>query len=171
VDDFSQILSIEYPAVTISNDDVPTYLEPEDWQDDYEASGVVYLLLPNHTPAATETMRITYTAPYVWASSATETPSKHFYAICALAAAYCCRAIAATYSNTSDPTINVDSVAHTTRAQEFRANAKEFEKVYRQALGLDGSGDVAASAAGAFADWDTAPTWPAGRNYVYHRNR
>ena len=64
VDGVSQVTEIEYPAVTIASGDLPQYMEPGDWQDDYEVAAVVYLLLLNHTPAATETMRITYTVPY-----------------------------------------------------------------------------------------------------------
>lgn len=56
VDGFSHIVSIEYPAATIASDETPQYLEPEDWDDDYWASSTRYLFLPNHSPAATETM-------------------------------------------------------------------------------------------------------------------
>lgn len=69
----SQITQIEYPAAAIASDETPAYLDPEDWQDDFWAllSTVQtrYLWLPNHAPAATETMRITYTAPYAWSAS------------------------------------------------------------------------------------------------------
>ena len=171
VDDFSQIVAIEYPAAVVASDELPQYLEPEDWRDDYEASSVVYLLLPNHAPAATEKLRVTYTAPHVFTSAATTTPTQHFYAICYLAAAYCCRAIAASYSNTSDSTISADSVAHTSKAGEFSRRAAEFAKLYREALGLDGGKSKTERPAAAFVDWDTSPSWPAGRDYVYHRNR
>ena len=73
VDGFSRIEEIEYPAATVASDETPVYLERESWRDDYEASSVVYLYLPRHAPAATETMRITYVAPYVWAVSSTTT--------------------------------------------------------------------------------------------------
>ncbi|MBU2072767.1 MAG: hypothetical protein KKA68_21240 [Gammaproteobacteria bacterium] len=72
---FSQVLSIEYPAATIASDEMPIYLEPEDWQDNYwaEISSVHtrHIYLPNHAPAATETMRITYTLPYLWTAGGT----------------------------------------------------------------------------------------------------
>lgn len=66
-DEFSTISAIEYPAQAVSSDEYPVYLDTEDWrQDYYDSSNVRYLFLPNHAPAATETMRITYTAPYQW---------------------------------------------------------------------------------------------------------
>jgi len=73
VEGFSQIVKIEYPAATVASDEAPTYLEPEDWDDNYwDASGaspVRYLYLPNHAPAATQKMRILHTAPYSWTAS------------------------------------------------------------------------------------------------------
>jgi hypothetical protein len=71
VDDFSRVLSIQYPASAISADEVPVYLDPVDWDDDYYDGSTRYLFLPNHSPAAAESMRIRYTAPYLWAASAT----------------------------------------------------------------------------------------------------
>lgn len=70
VEGLSRISMIEYPAAVIASDGVPVYLADEDFQDDFWAllSTVQtrYLYLPSHAPAATETMRISYTAPYAW---------------------------------------------------------------------------------------------------------
>lgn len=71
---FSRIEAIEYPAPTIASDESPVYLGAEDWNEDYWASDLRYLFLPNHAPAATEKMRIRYTVPYKWVSG-TETTS------------------------------------------------------------------------------------------------
>lgn len=76
VEGLSRIQQIEYPMAVIASDELPQYLSDTDWQDDYWAllSTVQtrYLFLPNHAPAATETMRITYTAPYAWSASGTD---------------------------------------------------------------------------------------------------
>jgi len=70
----SRVLGIEYPAAVIASNGYPVYLEPRDWQDDYWAVDKRYLFLPNHSPAATETIRISYSVPWAWtASSTTET--------------------------------------------------------------------------------------------------
>lgn len=69
----SFIKSIQYPAPTIASDEVPVFLEDEDYDDDYWQGGLRYLFLPNHAPGATETMRIEYTASYPWSKSATAT--------------------------------------------------------------------------------------------------
>jgi hypothetical protein len=156
VEGFSRITEIEYPAATIANDDTPNYLEPDDFRDDYWAS-----------PAATESMRITYTVPWAWTSSPlqTTTPAQDFNAICYLAASLCCRAMAARFAQIGDTTIAADSTAHTTKSGEFARRAKEFEALYIQHMNLDDKGE---RAAGEFVDWDTEPAWPASRQFIFH---
>jgi len=73
VEGFSRVMEIEYPAVTIASDQTPVYLQPEDYRDDYWQGGDRYLFLPNHSPAATETMRIKFGVPYDWTASTVAT--------------------------------------------------------------------------------------------------
>lgn len=218
---FSQVLAIEYPAASVASDETPVYLEPEDWDDGFETDGDVYLYLPRHTPAATESFRVRYTAPYDWTAGtvtvavvqathgfapndyvykestnvwyeaddvklathkvtavpdagnftaavlAVDPPAQDFFAICHLAAGLCCQAIAARYSRTNDSTINADSVDHRSRADMFASRAKEFIKLYERHLGLGEKG-AGSRPAGEFVDWDTAPGWPSGRQFVFH---
>lgn len=172
VEDFSSITRIEYPAQAIADDEIPQYLGKEDWRDDYWQGGTRYLFLPNHSPAATETMRIEYTIPYVWTDPGggeqTTTPAQDFYAICHLAAGLCCQAIAAKYSRTSDSTITADSARHTSRAAEFARRAREYISFYENHLGLGDAGADTIKGAGEFVDMDTAPSWPTGRRYLFH---
>lgn len=168
---FSQIVSIEYPAATVASDETPPMLEPEDWDADYWAGGVRYLYLPNHAPAATEKIRVRYTAPYAWATSAVDVPPAHFYAVCNLAAGLTAEAIANKYSRTSDSTIAADSVDHLSRADQWSRRARELIKAYQDQLGIssgDGDGGTTGQPAGEFVDWDTQP---AGRQYLYHGGR
>lgn len=72
-DSFSRIRSISYPAAVVASDESPHYLEPEDWDEDFYAGGTRYLFLPNHSPAATETFRVRYSAPYAWSAGTTTT--------------------------------------------------------------------------------------------------
>ncbi len=48
-------------------------MDAADWDQEYISGGVRYLWLPNHAPAATETIRIAYTAAYAWAAGSTTT--------------------------------------------------------------------------------------------------
>lgn len=223
IEGFSQIVSIQYPAPTVADDEPPIYLEPGDWNDDYWAASVRYLFLPNHAPAATETLRIRYTAPYDWsASTITEAvakvahgllvndylykedltwyeatdpriathrvtavadvdnytrallqadpPPMDFFAVCYLAAGICAQAIATRYSRSADSTISADSVDHLSKADQWSRRAREYIGEYEKALGISGGedGGPQQEAAGEFVDWDTAPSWPANRDYLFH---
>lgn len=174
VDGFSRVLSIEYPAATIANDEVPQYLEPEDWRDDYEASGTKYLFLPNHAPASTEDMRIKYTIPYAWSSDSVTTPDDDFYAICHLIAGLCCQTIATKFARTSDSTITGDAVDHSGRFERFRSMATDFFKRYYEHIGVKqdaGGAQPMEKPAGTWVDWNTSPDWPANRQYLFRNQR
>jgi len=160
---FSQVLSIQYPAPTVASDEAPVYLEPDDWDADYWDGSVRYIYLPNHAPAATEAMRIRYTAPYTDAGSGYDFPSAHFYAVCNLAASFCCRAISNKYSRTNDASIAADSVNHMSRAEEWSRRAGSLFRMYRDELNITGR---AGGAAGQFVDWDTKPS--GNRQWLYH---
>lgn len=69
VEGFSRIDAIEYPAPTVASDEAPTYLDPEDWDDDYWDASKRYLYLPHHAPATGDKMRIRYTVPWLWVDS------------------------------------------------------------------------------------------------------
>ena len=227
-ENFSNIMSIEYPAATIASNERPQYLFDGDWRQDYLVNGDHYLYLPNHSPASTEEMRILYSRPYLWTESTSTTavsqtahgfseddyvylnssetwvaaterdgthivsavadvdnftaailqvdiPTQHFWGFCNLVACFYCRAIAAKYSRTNDATIAADSVAHTTRAPQFREQADEFCAIYRASVGLPpidaATGAPRTQPASSYADLDTAPGWKAGRQYIFHRNR
>lgn len=211
VEGLSRIVAIEYPAEAVSADQDPVYLEREDWRDDYYVGATRYLYLRAHAPAATDTMRVTYTAAYRWtantgvttsvsqtahgfseddyiykaasgiwfeaddASLAThqvaaspttdafvaealeaDVPGAHFFAVCHLAAAYCCEAIAVKYARTSDSTISADAVDHGGRSERFRQRARDLRKLYQEMANMQGD-DAGPQAAGAFVDWDTTP--------------
>lgn len=167
VDGFSRVTRIEYPAQAVSADHTPTMLEPEDWDDAYWAGGVRYLRFPHHTPASTETVRVTFTTPYAFSSGSVTIPAQDYQAIVHLAAGLACEYYATRYSRSNDATISVDSVDHMTRAQQFSSRAREFFRLYEEHLGL---GEEAGpyTAAGEFVDWDTMPGYPAGRGYMFH---
>lgn len=87
-DKFSRIRSIEYPAQAVSADSAPSYLEAKDWDEDYyntvAGTQTRYLFLPNHAPAASETMRIVYRGLYVWTTGSgttSVTQSSHGFSV------------------------------------------------------------------------------------------
>lgn len=99
-------------------------------------------------------------------------PEMDFFAVCNRAACIVCQQIAAYYSRTSDPTINLDSVNHTTRAGEFARRAKEFCGLFEAHLGIgQAAADKAYLPASQFVDWETVPGWPSGRRFIFHGDR
>lgn len=168
VEGFSRMTAIQYPAPTIASNESPVYLDPEDWDDNYWVSGIRYLYFPNHAPATTEQIRVTHTAPYTWAAGAVDIPTSDFYTVCLLGAGYCAQAIADKYSRTSDSTLSIDSVDHLSRAQEWSRRARELMNMYKELMGLGGDDGSSSLAAGEFVDWDTAPSWPRSRRYLFH---
>jgi hypothetical protein len=95
-----------------------------------------------------------------------DTPGAAFYALCYLAAGICCQALAARFAKTSDSTILADATRSTSNSAEFANRAREFMKLYQQAIGP--SEEKAIEGAGGFVDWDTVPGWPTGRQFVFH---
>jgi hypothetical protein len=167
---FSQVKAIQYPAQAVSADENPTYLEPEDWDDNYRDGSVRYLFFPNHTPAATETFRVTYTATYQISSEAYSIPPGDFFAVCNLAAHFACLALATKYARTNESLINADSVDHGGRSGRFLQTARQFERAYLEHMDLTGDGDASKEKpAGEFVDWDTMPS--PRRRYLFHGNR
>lgn len=169
-EEYSRITKIEYPAYAVSSDETPQFLDAEDWDDNYrDGSNVRYLFLPNHAPAATETMRITYTAPYTVVSDAISIPSQNYYAFCNLVACEVCRYIATKYARTSDNSISADSVDHSGRSGRFRDMASDFCAAYERMMGFATDDGTSTGAAGEFVDWDTAPGWPTSRRWMFDR--
>jgi hypothetical protein len=234
VEGFSRVESIEYPAHALADNARPQYLQPLDFIDDYLIADVRYLYLPNHAPAATETLRVTYSVPWTWAASTTLTnvtqaahgfavndyvyynsagdtdylwkkashPSlgthrvtavtaatppavsgafvcaelqvgvreEHFNAVCYLAAAGCCRALATKYALGSDSTIGADSVQRTNNAGEFARRADEFVALYEQGIG-SGKTVAPSRAYGQFVEMFPEAGWPGNRDFMFHGRR
>ena len=97
-------------------------------------------------------------------------PTEHFFAVCYLAAAICCRALAAKYAAGIDNTIAADSVARLSNSSEFARRADEFTRLYEQGIGT-GKDIAPPVATGRFVEWDTDPGWPGNRRWLYHNKR
>lgn len=75
-DQLSHVIRIEYPAYALSSDQQPQYLAAGDYDDAYyDAAGARYIFFNSHSPSSSETIRVTYLAPYTWTASSTDTLS------------------------------------------------------------------------------------------------
>lgn len=152
-DKFSKIIRVEYPV-----DDtrpLPKYVPDTDWRLWNKPAGQCLRFL-HLRPAATEIIRITYTALHVCDDLACTIPAVDAEAVARLAAAEFCDMLATYYANTADSVIRADSVSHASRAQEYAARARAYRQAYSAHMGVRGSTPAAASVT---RDQDATPSW------------
>lgn len=175
-DGSSQIQRIEYPASAVGADYVPTYLDrQDDWDEGYRDASKTYLRLKTVVPAATETIRVTYTAPHTHTSATNTVPSGDLEALYDLAAHFACLALGTKMAGSSDSTISADSVNYRDSQLRYKQQAEAWLASYNDRMGIStgdtgggsgGSGVVGASAVG---DWDR--TYQSGAPFLTHWSR
>jgi len=153
IDGFSTIKSVEYPLDDTTQ--AAAILQDDAWQIYHKPTGK-YLRLLEDTPAATESLRITYTALHTCTDAACTVPSYDEEALQILAASIFCEQLAAYYSQTSDSTIMADSVDHKSKASEYSSRARAYRKMYFDHLGIKEGETPAASVT---RDQDKAGSW------------
>lgn len=159
---FSVIRSVEYPA----GQRVPVIIERGSYRLYHTASATTLRFLEN-TPQSGETARVTYTALHVVDATSSTIPGADEDAVVSLAASFYCRALAAYYAQTGDPTLGADVVNYRTKAQEYTALADRLERLYRTHVGRR-EGETT-SAMSRTVDWDTEMS--TGLDYLFHRRK
>jgi len=162
---FSKIRAVEYPAATLASDEQPQMLESDDWAI-FEDATAKYLYLPNHSPDATEKVRVWYTVPYTFSGSpeAVDLPVEDFYAVCLLAASYCCDVLSTYYATHVDVQDGRLAVKRDKVSDKYEARAQKYLGLYLKHKGLPLDGRP--KAAGAIGEWDVKPS--GSREYVFH---
>lgn len=148
VADFSKIRKVEYPAGNRN----PDYLE----------HGAQWILYDNgveekfrmvlSTPASGETVRLTFTVPYV-ITTIKNLPQEHIRPFAYLAAALCCEPIAAHYSQCTDTSIHLDVAEYGDKDEKWHTLSKTYRKKYLEGMG-GGTDKENLKAAGARINWD-----------------
>lgn len=159
IEGFSTIVSMEYPA----GDRPPTYLDPREISIDWISATEKKLILSETTPQTGKTARLLYTTRREVEADVLLTDVD---AVVKLAAAYCCRALAGLYAQTSDSTIGADVVNYRTKSQEYTSLADKFEKEYLAQMGSDNDQVKASSGQ---VNWDSR--LQTGYDYVTHPRR
>ncbi len=136
VDGLSTVESIEYPAGQIPE----ALLDSDDWKLYRSPSGIKIRLIES-TPRTGETIRVLFSAGH----DSSTIPDLDSAAVANLAASYCCRRLAQSYGQTSDASIQADSVNYRSKGDEFARRAKELEGLYRIHVGVK-EGDTAPAA-------------------------
>lgn len=124
---FSTIISIEYP-----NGEVPESLLSLGEYRLYRSPAGQVIRLVDRVPTLTDTVRVTYTM----AHDEGTIPDSDLDTVANLATAYCLLRLASVYGNSTDSTIQADSVQRQSKIDEYRRLADKFEGLFNQALGL-----------------------------------
>ena len=132
-DGFSSIKKVEYPVDDTC--ETPSILQDDAWTIYKKPAGPCLRFLED-IPAATESMRITYTALHACDDTQSTIPTVDEEAVQMLAAAGFCDMLATYYAQTSDSTIQADSVDHKSKAAEYAARARTYRKEYFDHLGI-----------------------------------
>lgn len=131
VAEYSELKAVEYPV-----GEVPPVLLDHDTYEVYQKPAETVILLHQHTPADTETVRLTFTAPHEIDALSSTVPAQHEKALADLAAGHLCEWVSAHYSSSHDSTLAVDSADHQSQGREFAARAKRFRALGLAALGI-----------------------------------
>lgn len=161
VKDFSVIESVEYPQ----GDQDPAYIEPKEWILYQGTSGNPTLRFVSAEVESGETLRLTYVIPHSVTDSATTIPETDFWALANLAASYAARVMAAKYTRTWSPSLDVDVINYRVRAQDWINLAQKCEAIWQVHMGVpEKGGPPPASTQG---DWDMTYSW--GRSLLVHK--
>uniref|UniRef100_A0A6M3K5W8 Uncharacterized protein n=1 Tax=viral metagenome TaxID=1070528 RepID=A0A6M3K5W8_9ZZZZ len=161
--DFSVVRTVEYPVDDTDED--ADILESEDWQI-YETPDGKYLRFLNDTPAATEDMRVTYTARHTCTDDACTVADADEEAVQALAASFFCSMLAAAYAQDGDATIQADVVDHGSKADKYRQMAGDYLKEYHDHMNIRDGKPRPAS-----ANQDQDVNYPFGYDRLTHPRR
>lgn len=136
IDGFSDMLQVEFPV-----DRVPANIIDRRDYSIYAGPTGKKLRILIAQPDTDEMVRQTYTILH----SEDSVPAVDLEAVANLAASICLRQLAAAFGQTSDPTIQADTVNYRSKADEFRRLADSFEGLYKTHLGIRDNDTVAAS--------------------------
>jgi len=157
-DGFSDIVSLEYP----SGEQVPVYLQTEDWEIHQDDTGMKIRFL-NDSPGASEFFIVGYTVIHTLSASASTIYVNDFEALCYLAASYCCKALSKAYAQSSEPIINADAVDYKSKSGEYAKRAEELYKDFERLMTLS---EETIDAGSVVKDFDTGFIW--GGRHLTH---
>jgi len=170
----SGIEQIEYPAAAVGANHVPTFLErQDDWQEDYQDATKTYLRLLTVTPAASETLRIRYTALHTHTTVTDTVLPADLEALYDLSAHYACLELGTKMAGSSDSVISADSVNYRDSQLRYKQQAELWLASYNRSMGIGGAGGSGGGSGvpggSAVADWDQ--TYQSGRSFLTHGGR
>ena len=158
---FSIMESVEYPEGQVR----PVMRrEGDDWfeYEDPSLSPELRLRFLTLTPSATETIRIRYTTSYILTTSTTNLDQIAYLALIYKTMVFILNALGSRFTQSTDATILADSVNYGANGQNFLFLGAEYQKQYRQIVGISRN----ITAAGAFAEADIV--FSHGEDLIWH---
>ena len=162
-DDFSTILSIDYDASSrIGSDERPDFLSEDngDWKY-YRDATTRYFYLPNHSPSASTTLLITYTARHSLDSTTSTLPSHHEKAVVFLAVSELASTLQFHAEKAIDPPAGASYISMNSKSSGFRTVGDHFREKYVRELG-------GAEIVGASASREFDQRFVTGDKYMFH---
>ena len=149
---------VEYPAHTSTNEQqVPVYVD-DNFYMFYRKSvsdvAVLYLKTTGFTPSSGKVMRFEYTIPHSLTDTANSIKDGDSSAVINLTASLCFWALAAKLAQSTEPTIDADSVDHQRKSEQYLEMAKERADMYKALMGIGEDSTAKASAGVAIKDLD-----------------
>lgn len=165
---FSSILEVLYPYdATVQQPD------PLDSPADYgvfriatgPATSSLSLRFLTATPAAAESIHVTYTVPHTVDDASCSVATADHEALGDLATAYACEALASFFTQSVEPTLQADTVERRSQGDQYRSQAEKWRKAYRLKMG----GESASGPASALGQLESA--FPERDHYFFHGRR
>jgi hypothetical protein len=139
---YSAPRKLEFIEAATTDDDVPLFLrKTDDWfiyEDPTKAVGAqMRLRLKVTQPSTGDTLRLTLTTPFVLLPASTIENQRDGQALSAKALQLCFEALAARFTQTTDPTIDADAVDYGGAPDRFLLLARDWRNIYNHLAGLD----------------------------------
>lgn len=139
---YSNAKKLELIAAAATDDDLPFFLrKTDDWfiyEDPTKAAGLqIRLRLKLTSPVTGDTLRLTLTTPFTLLPTSTIETVRDGQALSAKALQLLFEALAARFTQTTDPTIDADAVDYGGAPDRFLLLARDWRNIYNHLAGLD----------------------------------
>ncbi len=162
VDGISYIIGdIEYPADDYQD---PNYIEKIDWMFFRKLVSTVtttYIRFRSFIPLSGKKARFEYALPHTLDETTNTVNDSNIEAVVTLTAALCFWALAAKFTQSTDPSIEADVIDYQRKSDIYSQLAKEKISIYNSLMGIgeEAKNSAPASAGVAIKDLDIAFTW------------
>ena len=157
IEEFSFIKGdIEYPADAYQS---PEYVDRNDWQWIRKTTGL-FFRFTGLIPASGKKARFEYTLPHTLNDTTNSIKDGDSEAVINLSAALCFWALAAKYAQSTESTLDADTVDHQRKAEIYQELAKEKAAMYNTLMGVGEADKSRATASAGVAIKEFDITYP-----------